>query len=95
MKFFFFMLTPIYCLNFCMNCKHFINEGKIRRGKCKKFPVVYDVNLIDGEKEDDDHYLCSTGRSFKHLCGPKGKYYEHIDSKNIDEFDFEQFIQFL
>lgn len=64
---------------------------------------MYDVNLVDGKKEnDDDNYHCSTARSFDHLCGLKGKYYEpkydakyDHDNKNIDEFDFETFIQFL
>lgn len=66
----------------CKNCKFFkkklFDENKF--GHCTRFPFQATNNyfLVDGVKDTSptSYHYCSTARSFDHMCGPEGKYYE-------------------
>ena len=92
----------------CTNCKHFIKpeEGVRQVGKCSLFPILNDIDTEDDI--DGTHYLdCSRSRKNHYFCGEKGRYYEKevpvefppflslVDPSFFDDFDFEQYIQFL
>jgi len=92
----------------CTNCKHFIKpEGPTKVGKCSLFPILNDMDS-DTENEIDTQFLdCISSRRIYYMCGEKGRYYEKVvpveyppflslvDPSFFDEFDFEQYIQFL
>lgn len=92
----------------CSNCQHFIKPDDPKQvGKCSLFPILNDM---DSDTEDvmNTYYLdCIRSRSNHYFCGEKGRYYEKsipvevtpfltsVDPSFFDDFDFEQYIQFL
>ena len=66
-------LTP---MNPCRQCKHFKRDPLNKKyGKCEKFPVLVQEDL-EKPTLKTEHTYCAVARSYDHLCGPKGKYYE-------------------
>jgi hypothetical protein len=91
----------------CPNCKHFIKpEEPNKVGKCSLFPILNDIDN-DTEYEIGNFLDCIRSRTNNYFCGEKGRYYEKLDPVDyppfltlvdpsfFDEFDFEQYIQFL
>jgi len=69
---------------FCKDCKFFKKDffSETKYGHCSRFPNQPINNyLVDGFKDTSptNYHYCSVARSYDHMCGPEGKYFE---SKN-------------
>ncbi len=61
----------------CSQCKFFKKDPLNKTyGKCGKFPVIVQDALVRTPTLKTEHTYCAIARSYDHLCGPKGKYYE-------------------
>jgi len=68
---------------FCIDCKFFKNNffSGSEYAKCSFFPIEkheYADYLVNGYRKNSktEYTYCSIARSYDHLCGKEGKYYE-------------------
>jgi len=68
---------------FCVNCKYFIKGNtKDEYGKCSMFQKENIHFLVNGNKNNDYYYYCTTARSNQDMCGVNGTKYKNLKLKN-------------
>ena len=69
--------TPKLCINCKFYKKNFFTMSEF--GKCSLFPreIDNDSFLVNGIANNKiEYHYCSTSRTFGHMCGTEGKFYE-------------------